>query len=153
MIRKAVIVVLTFAAVVTAGLWVVSHVAPQHWGVGSKRLKQICNLRYGGLYLYRLKGVRGNPWASGGEIRERYLRLPGLHVETCAFQAGGRSWRLWLDFRLPFILYAAYPTIAFVRGPVRRWRRGRKGHCLKCGYDLTGNVSGVCPECGEVTGA
>lgn len=22
------------------------------------------------------------------------------------------------------------------------------GHCWKCGYDLTGNVSGVCPECG-----
>lgn len=22
------------------------------------------------------------------------------------------------------------------------------GHCKKCGYDLTGNVSGVCPECG-----
>ena len=22
------------------------------------------------------------------------------------------------------------------------------GHCRKCGYDLTGNVSGVCPECG-----
>ncbi len=22
-------------------------------------------------------------------------------------------------------------------------------HCPKCGYDLTGNVSGVCPECGE----
>jgi len=21
--------------------------------------------------------------------------------------------------------------------------------CSKCGYDLTGNVSGVCPECGE----
>ena len=23
------------------------------------------------------------------------------------------------------------------------------GHCLRCSYDLTGNVSGVCPECGE----
>jgi hypothetical protein len=23
------------------------------------------------------------------------------------------------------------------------------GHCPNCGYDLTGNVSGVCPECGE----
>ncbi|MFH1746134.1 MAG: hypothetical protein ABIG44_03715 [Planctomycetota bacterium] len=23
------------------------------------------------------------------------------------------------------------------------------GHCRKCGYNLTGNVSGVCPECGE----
>jgi hypothetical protein len=23
------------------------------------------------------------------------------------------------------------------------------GHCQKCGYNLTGNVSGACPECGE----
>ena len=22
------------------------------------------------------------------------------------------------------------------------------GHCQKCGYNLIGNVSGVCPECG-----
>ena len=44
---------------------------------------------------------------------------------------------------------ATYPTIAFIRGPVRRWRRHRKGLCLKCGYDLTGNESGVCPECGD----
>ena len=21
--------------------------------------------------------------------------------------------------------------------------------CLRCGYDLTGNTSGVCPECGD----
>lgn len=31
------------------------------------------------------------------------------------------------------------------------WWRDRtypKGHCCQCGYDLTGNVSGVCPECG-----
>jgi hypothetical protein len=26
---------------------------------------------------------------------------------------------------------------------------GYVGHCRKCGYNLTGNVSGVCPECGE----
>lgn len=49
---------------------------------------------------------------------------------------------------LLFVLLAAYPTIAFVRGPLRRWRRKRKGSCLKCGYNLTGNVSGRCPECG-----
>jgi len=32
------------------------------------------------------------------------------------------------------------------------WRdRGhlKPGHCQNCDYDLTGNVSGVCPECGE----
>jgi len=31
------------------------------------------------------------------------------------------------------------------------WRRDRArppGHCVRCGYDLTGNVSGRCPECG-----
>jgi hypothetical protein len=31
------------------------------------------------------------------------------------------------------------------------WWRDRPlpaGHCQKCGYDLTGDVSGVCPECG-----
>ncbi len=29
-----------------------------------------------------------------------------------------------------------------------RDRRAPQGRCRKCGYDLTGNVSGVCPECG-----
>ena len=36
------------------------------------------------------------------------------------------------------------------------WHRDRRippGHCDTCGYDLTGNVSGRCPECGTpVTG-
>ncbi len=42
--------------------------------------------------------------------------------------------------------------IAFlIRGGlwVRRRRLPKPGHCVKCGYDLTGNVSGQCPECGE----
>lgn len=45
-------------------------------------------------------------------------------------------------------LFAAYPAFAFIRGPLRRRRRRRKGSCVKCGYDLTGNVTGECPECG-----
>jgi hypothetical protein len=28
-------------------------------------------------------------------------------------------------------------------------RRWRDGLCLRCGYPLRGNISGVCPECGE----
>jgi hypothetical protein len=34
------------------------------------------------------------------------------------------------------------------------WRLDRRippGHCQKCGYDLTGNVSRRCPECGTMT--
>ena len=36
---------------------------------------------------------------------------------------------------------------------IARWRRLRRragvNTCRHCGYDLTGNVSGVCPECGQ----
>jgi hypothetical protein len=31
---------------------------------------------------------------------------------------------------------------------LRRQRRASRGQCIHCGYDLTGNMSGVCPECG-----
>ena len=31
----------------------------------------------------------------------------------------------------------------------RQHRRLTRGLCVRCGYDLTGNVSGVCPECGR----
>ena len=34
----------------------------------------------------------------------------------------------------------------------RRARRPPPGHCRRCGYDLTGNVSGRCPECGRYSG-
>ncbi len=30
-------------------------------------------------------------------------------------------------------------------------KRGKPGHCAACGYDLTGNTSGTCPECGAET--
>jgi hypothetical protein len=43
-----------------------------------------------------------------------------------------------------FLLCVAVPTaIRFLRD-----RRPPIGHCQACGYDLTGNESGTCPECG-----
>ncbi len=49
---------------------------------------------------------------------------------------------------IPAPFFAAYPLVVFLRGPLRRRRRRARGECPRCGYDLTGNVSGVCPECG-----
>ncbi len=44
----------------------------------------------------------------------------------------------------PFVLVAA-PTVYL-------WHRDRRrfapGPCQRCGYSLTGNATGVCPECG-----
>ena len=46
---------------------------------------------------------------------------------------------LWLLFSA-----VAIPTVALWRVP----RRGEQGRCRECDYDLTGNLSGRCPECG-----
>jgi hypothetical protein len=47
--------------------------------------------------------------------------------------------------------------LIFVPSLVLLWLERRRvfprHRCQKCGYDLTGNVSGVCPECGRVVSA
>jgi DMSO/TMAO reductase YedYZ heme-binding membrane subunit len=73
------------------------------------------------------------------------------------------AYSLWVLFlgRVPrpasiavaFALVAAGVYVAWrIERPreLRRLRRER-GQCVRCGYDLRGNVSGVCPECGGAT--
>ncbi len=50
----------------------------------------------------------------------------------------------------PFLLIALPTGFLFWSD---RHKRTRVGHCAKCGYDLTGNTSGKCPECGATTPA
>lgn len=79
----------------------------------------------------------------------RYVTLAGCF--TCVFvdrftNLGAKGYLAWSSL----ILYA---ITALVWSPWlhRRWlirRRPPPGHCVSCGYDLTGNVSGRCPECG-----
>ena len=45
-------------------------------------------------------------------------------------------------------LFISYPATSIVCSLVRRHRRSRHGLCTRCAYDLTGNTSGTCPECG-----
>jgi hypothetical protein len=55
------------------------------------------------------------------------------------------------------VLPAWFPAAVFAVLPLRwlivAWRkqhRNRTGNCIACGYDLTGNVSARCPECGTL---
>ena len=50
------------------------------------------------------------------------------------------GWLAWFILERPKV-------VAAEQSMERQWRRAR-GQCLSCGYDLTGNVSGECPECG-----
>ncbi len=44
-------------------------------------------------------------------------------------------------------LLLAYPALAFIRGPLRRYRHRKRDLCVTCGYDLRGSPN-QCPECG-----
>jgi hypothetical protein len=75
----------------------------------------------------------------------------GFVVAHCHHYRDGESLGLRIPFWALFLLFACYPSIAFIEkwSPFRRRRRRKLGLCVRCGYNLTGNVSGVCPECGD----
>ncbi|MBN1344072.1 MAG: hypothetical protein JXQ73_15410 [Phycisphaerae bacterium] len=97
--------------------------------------------------------VRG-PVSAPGELSSIRIDPPGLHVSGphsakifWGFVAQGR-----LHGREYLIVVPLYAPLAALLLPTAfLWycdRRSPPGHCQRCGYDLTGNTSSVCPECG-----
>jgi hypothetical protein len=80
---------------------------------------------------------------------DAFLLSSGPNVDNSFQWSGIITDRLVVPLWGPLVLFTIYPAMALIRGPYRRHRRHRKGLCVQCGYSLTGNVSGVCPECGE----
>ena len=90
-----------------------------------------------------------------------FLRWSGLGVEYRGYRFGTDAHQ---DFAGRLIqIPCAYLVAVSMVLPItwfRSWRRrcriaarARAGRCARCGYDLTGNVSGVCPECGTPVSA
>ena len=76
-----------------------------------------------------------------------------IHDAYATMTIGWREYSL-PDFALPAAIAATaalpmWQAIRFTARRLARQRRRRVGLCTSCGYDLTGNVSGVCPECGR----
>ena len=156
MIRKAIIVVLTVAELGTfAG-----------WGLTCTGATFLCSyfppppLSYGGVGLVltdssvrcycrkRCESIRppvAHSWR--GFAFNDEVQVPGTHPVTVNMRNTEVSAPAWAVAAL----FGWYPALAFIRGPLRRWRRHRKGLCLKCGYNLKGNVTGKCSECGTET--
>ncbi len=151
MIRQIIIVGLTLAAVGIGTLWssqseflwrVPIH-EPASYAMGIRLTDGRLDVIYLG----------GGATLSYLERRSEFagfylLKNPGQQPISRKMQ-----FELGIPLYFPCVLFAAYPAIVLVRAPLRRWRRRRKGLCLKCSYDLTGNVTGTCPECGSKIGA
>jgi hypothetical protein len=78
-----------------------------------------------------------------------FALIGGLAAHPLLWLSLARGWEtsptIYLaGFVLALLLFCAGAVVAWharLRGPAR-------GHCAECNYDLTGNISGRCPECG-----
>ena len=167
MIRRAIIVVLTLLAMTTVVVWGTSYLKPLavERSLTSELLVGV---------LADVGQVGGWVLDSESDSRSRFFRKSCISIMQSQIYAGARkvfekgflrenSFRrpmltgvrlstLACPLWVPALGFTVYPTIAFIRSPARRWRRRKRGECVRCGNDLTGNDSGVCPECGKQIG-
>ncbi len=157
MIRKVTHSVLLGLAAVVALIWVVTLIYPDPlcWQNHDRFLKpghRSVSLSPGGFCLAFTDEVdtqRASSWNIG------ICRVTVLDVYSHAVNDGAavtilapRTILVYLHFPLILGLLLAYPAYRAARAGARRLAR-KAGACRTCGYNLTGNESGVCPECGE----
>jgi hypothetical protein len=137
----------------TVALWLVSY-----WGyltlnrTHADRLLGV-SIRAGDLVLVRDSNAsRTDPlthWeflAEQPDSLHREGRNRGV-VRTSNKRQGVASMLVYIPLWLSFLAFALLPFHWSVITFVTRWRLARH-RCPKCSYSLTGNISGICPECG-----
>lgn len=80
------------------------------------------------------------------------VNVSGLLLAPVAYRVlyPGAPWSWLATWSLAQLSFALLPIVvmaSLIIAAVQGGRLRREG-CCECGYDLTGNVSGVCPECG-----
>ena len=87
--------------------------------------------------------VKETFWTARHDPSVSVMRLgwPGYQLPKSHWY--GRA--VWMPLWLPLVALTMTTGGLFYRDR----RRIPSGHCPRCGYNLTGNVSGVCSECGD----
>ena len=168
-VRLAIIIVLTLAAVVTWLVSLASTTRPLFWNLKTGRESVVAIGVLGGCagafwIQCNDRNILDDSLYSNGTMGFYFRALPhadipwdvhthwgfGIGRYAKLIPGGGtyKSAEVTAPLWGPFILFGAYPTVAFIRGPLRSWRRRRQGLCVKCGYNLTGLTEPRCPECG-----
>lgn len=110
-------------------------------------------------------------WVRSKNRRALYIALdllgPGLMMVSLVLLWGWMEWRQSNRANAEGIagMFGTYAAISgglavcswaaraglHVHSGKIKMKRSAKGQCITCGYDLTGNVSAQCPECGSPT--
>lgn len=113
----------------------------------SKNLRRIAHFEFrDGEFKGDYSEIRSHiSWLPKGDFRSRVF-----HVTTENSPMGTHVWMncdIWV-LSVPFVANVIVPIGFIIRWRLlrRRWRQS--GCCESCGYSLSGNASGVCPECG-----
>ena len=124
--------------------------------------RQFSKVRHGGVHLDNT-WPDGWAWQANAPTERVFFASGGVTPFESGVRAGGFEYysaeyagadgsrsgqrRVVVPFWALVLLAAPLPAVRLWR----RLRRGRfaPGHCRACGYDLRGNESGVCPECGR----
>jgi hypothetical protein len=122
------------------------------------RIEDVLNLKDGDdICVYGTAGRYSVAFTVNYLSVRRYTVIQGPPNGWRAVRDHGRAKRLgWPRFGTA--QSSSYPTIPYwcIYWPAAvvwqtwvRWSQLQLGCCAHCGYNLTGNVTGVCPECGS----
>jgi hypothetical protein len=141
----------------TAVLWVRSYTRPHQFGYRASSGSESQYYINGGAVVFRRElRLRAPSNTCVYETRLKYERLlPGLFYSTSWFAAYkdgvvllpgqfGNAAEIWFPAWWQATVTAFMPFAILLRAA----RRSSKENACACGYNLTGNTSGVCPECG-----
>ena len=157
MLRILIIILLTIATLLTAAGWwmqisgrhgVMLNITPGSRIVFSGQYNTVSLLLRWGPYIqilteYPVTSTSGIPGVSIYLVKESARGPNG----TRAFGLG-IQFHIWLATGLLAVGWIALP---FASRQLKRRRRRKRGLCVKCGNDLTGNESGTCPDCATKT--
>ena len=91
-----------------------------------------------GIHWPRIYAISGNQHVDGA--------FETLQLLTRGVNSSHFIWSVIIPFWLPTTI--SFICLAPIIGRATSRRRMSDGHCSQCYYNLTGNESGICPECG-----
>ena len=159
MLRILFIVFLSFATLLMAAGWYVRTVHPTAYWTWQplSSLDISCDVKFG------KATVSVTVWQVTARV-PRYeslasFAMPGILMNvseygTSNLRPGGQKLATVVSLYVsPWVITGiaclAWLGLPFVSRRTGRRLRRQRGLCVKCGYDLRSNTSGVCPECGN----
>ncbi len=136
--------------------WPLSFFAGCSYGASWKHFGMTLVLRCGEAVVFADRTPLSHPFEGWRSFRPGNAggwlpTLPGINLEADISDQGtflpGRDITLFIPVWC-LLGCAVLLTLLFAQ----RGRRLAESHCPTCGYNLTGNASGVCPECGLALG-